>query len=155
MWGGADLPHSGAHSGGGLTLGDPPPSSLLFVKSWVSWLLERKGGEGGLLLSNTMLLKAGMSQPPHHSLPALQSISGPERPTPPHPTPPPEEWDRASSRKKDDGPLVFKLPQERPEWPRGLLCWRDRVEEDTPLHWPQSGCSSPEHRPHPQGRSQA
>ena len=27
-----------------------------------------------------------------------------------------------------------------------------RVEKDPPLHWPQSGCSSPEHAP-PQGGS--
>ena len=64
---------------GGLTLGDPPPSSLLFVESWVSWLLEQKGGEGGSLLSSTMPLpraglRAGMSQHPPHPLPALQSI---------------------------------------------------------------------------------
>lgn len=46
-------------------------------------------GEGGSSLSNMMPLpqaglKAGMSQPPYHSLLALQSISGPER-LPTHP----------------------------------------------------------------------
>lgn len=56
MWGGAGC-YSRAHSERG-SLWDPPLSSLLFVESWVSWLLEQKGGEGRLLLSNAMLLKA-------------------------------------------------------------------------------------------------
>lgn len=81
-----------AHPTAGLTVAGGslwgPPSKLpAACGERVSWLLEQRG-EGGSSLSNTMPLpqaglKAGMSQPPYHSLLALQSISGRETPPPP------------------------------------------------------------------------
>lgn len=87
MWGGAGsalaagLTVAGAHSGG------PTSEFLLFVESWVSWLLEQKGGEGRLLLSNTMLLKAGMSQSPITPCRPFSPSRAQRDPPHPHPTP--------------------------------------------------------------------
>ena len=89
----------------------------------------------------------GQSPPPRPPVPPREPQRGaPCALTAPPLSACPRGVDGASSRESGDRPLVFKLPQERPEWPHGHRCRRDAGWRRPPLQWPQSGRSSPEHR---------
>lgn len=71
----------------GLTLGDRPPSSLLFVESWVSRLLEQRRGR--VVIVKHDAAATGWAEGRHEPAP-LSLLAGPSvhlrpRETPPHP----------------------------------------------------------------------